>query len=130
MNFFNNISFAQPLLLWLLVVIPFLIAGYIFRNNWGEIKISSLDNLSNIGKSFKEYMKHFMFALKLIALSLLIVALARPQSKTSWKNIQPKRGFLVTVWWVLTRMIFIYKARVCICRHFLPVGNYAVRFWL
>ncbi|MFI5164550.1 MAG: VWA domain-containing protein [Bacteroidia bacterium] len=87
MSFFNNISFAQPLLLWLLILIPFLIASYIFRNNWGEIKISSLENLSGTRRSYKEYLKHFLFALKLIAIGLVIVVLARPQSRTSWKNI-------------------------------------------
>ena len=87
MNFFNNISFAHPLFLWLLIVIPVLIAFYVLRDNWGEIKLSSLSNLSATPRSFKEYVKHFLFALKLIAIGLLIVALARPQSKTSWKNI-------------------------------------------
>lgn len=86
-NYFNNISFAQPIMLWLLITVPLLVAAYVLRNNWGEIKISSLSNLADIGRSYKEYMKHFLFALKMIALSLLIVALARPQSKTSWKNI-------------------------------------------
>ena len=87
MSFFNNISFAHPVFLWLLILIPVLIALYILRDNWGEIKISSLSNLSATPRSFKEYLKHFLFALKLIAISLLIIALARPQSKTSWKNI-------------------------------------------
>jgi len=87
MSFFNNISFAHPMLLWLLIVIPMLIASYILRNNWGEIQVSSIANLSLSGRSFKEYLKHFMFAMKLIAIGLLIVVIARPQSKTSWKNI-------------------------------------------
>ncbi len=86
-DFFNNISFAQPIMLWLLAIIPFLVASYILRNNWGEIKISSLANLSNTGRSFKEYLKHILFACKIIAIALLIIVLARPQSKTSWKNI-------------------------------------------
>ncbi len=87
MNYFDNISFAQPLILWGLIIIPFLVASYIFRNYWGEIKVSSLSNLAGTGRSFKEYLKHILFGLKLAAISLLIVALARPQSKTSWKNI-------------------------------------------
>ncbi|MBI4945422.1 MAG: VWA domain-containing protein [Bacteroidetes bacterium] len=87
MNFFSNISFAHPMLLWLLVVIPILIASYVLRNNWGEIQISSLANFLLTARSFKEYLKHFMFAMKLIAIGLLIVVVARPQSKTSWKNI-------------------------------------------
>ncbi|MBI4930241.1 MAG: VWA domain-containing protein [Bacteroidetes bacterium] len=80
-------SFAQPMLLWLLVLIPILVFFYIFRNNFSEFKISSFDNFSSIGKSYKEYLKHFMFTMKMIAVGLLIVVLARPQSKTSWKNI-------------------------------------------
>ncbi len=87
MSYFDNISFAQPMLLWLLVILPFLVAAYILRNNWGEIKISSLENLALTGRSYKEYLKHFLFGLKVIAIGLIIVALARPQSKTSWKNI-------------------------------------------
>lgn len=87
MNFFNNISFAQPMLLWLLILLPLVIASYVLRNNWGEITVSSFSNLSLTGRSFKEYLKHSMFALRVIAIALLIIALARPQSKTSWKNI-------------------------------------------
>jgi len=87
MNIFSNISFAQPMLLWLLVIIPFLIFLYLYRETLGSIKISSLENFSGIGRSFKEYLRHFIFALKLIAIALLIIVLARPQSKTSWKNI-------------------------------------------
>jgi len=87
MNFFSNISFAQPMLLWLLILIPILIFSYVFRDNFSEIKISSIDNFSNTRRSYKEYLKHFMFAMKMMAVGLLIVVLARPQSNTSWKNI-------------------------------------------
>src|ERR1035437_4786141 len=87
MNFFSNISFAHPMLLWLLIVIPMMIASCVLRTNWGEIQISSFANFSLAGRPFKEYLKHFMFAMKLIAIGLLIVVIARPQSKTSWKNI-------------------------------------------
>lgn len=75
------------MLLWMLVLIPILTASYVLRNNWGEIQVSSLANLSLAGRSYKEYLKHFMFAMKMIAVALLIVVIARPQSKTSWKNI-------------------------------------------
>ncbi len=87
MNFFSNISFAQPMLLWLLVLIPLLIASYLFRNNYSEIKFSSFSNFTGTGRSYKEYLRHFMYAMKMIAIGLLIVVLARPQSRTSWKNI-------------------------------------------
>ena len=87
MNFFSHITFANPLLLWLLIIIPILIFLYSFRDTLGSIYISSAENFSGMKKSFKEYMKQILFALKLIATALLILALARPQSTTSWKNI-------------------------------------------
>lgn len=87
MIFFSNISFAQPLLLWLLLIIPILIFFYFYRDNFGSVKISSSQNFSGVKRSYKEYLRHLMFALKTIAIGLLIIVLARPQSKTSWKNI-------------------------------------------
>ncbi|MEK6615496.1 MAG: VWA domain-containing protein [Bacteroidota bacterium] len=80
-------SFAQPMLLWLLAIIPFLIFLYFYREVVGSIKISSSESFSGTGRSLKEYLRHFMFVLKLSAIGLLIVVLARPQSRTSWKNI-------------------------------------------
>ncbi len=87
MSFFSNISFAQPFLLWLLVLVPILVFLYLYRDNFGSIKISSAGNLAGIGISWKEILRHVLFAFKMIAIALLIVVLARPQSKTSWKNI-------------------------------------------
>jgi len=87
MNLFNNISFAQPMLLWLLAIIPFFIFLYLYRESVGSIKISSAENFSGSRRSFKEYLRHLMFALKLFSIGLLIIVLARPQSSTSWKNI-------------------------------------------
>lgn len=75
------------MLLWLLVIIPVFIFLYFYREGVGSIKISSAKNFSDSGRSFKEYLGHFMFVLKLSAIGLLMVALARPQSRTSWKNI-------------------------------------------
>ncbi|HEY4798006.1 MAG TPA: VWA domain-containing protein [Bacteroidia bacterium] len=77
---------AHPLLLWFLLVIPVLVSLYLYRETLGTVKISSVEGFSAAGKSYKEYLRHFIFALKMIALGLLIVVLARPQSRTSWKN--------------------------------------------
>lgn len=87
MNFFNNINFAHPSFLWLLALIPLLVSFYILQQQWGEIKFSSFNSFSGIGKSYKEYLKHLLFTVKMLVLGFLILALARPQSKTSWKNI-------------------------------------------
>lgn len=87
MNPFANITFAQPMMLWLLLIIPALVALYIFRDTVGSVKISSVGNLAQMGRPFKEILRHVLFGLKMLAVALLIVVLARPQSTTSWKNI-------------------------------------------
>src|ERR1051326_8302302 len=91
MSFFSHITFAQPLMLWLLIIIPVLVFLYVFRDTMGSIYISSTENFSGVKRSYKEYLKQIMFALKLLAVALLIVCLARPQSTTSWKTISTER---------------------------------------
>lgn len=87
MNPFADITFAQPMMLWLLLAIPVLVALYVFRDTMGSFTISSAQKFSTIGRPFKEILSYVLFGLKILALALLIVALARPQSTTSWKNI-------------------------------------------
>lgn len=87
MSLFSRIAFAQPEFLWLLLLIPCLVALKYLRRNDADMRVSSLDNLKNYSRPFKEYFRHFLFAMRMLAISLLIVVLARPQSKTSWKNI-------------------------------------------
>lgn len=87
MSFFNNLSFAHPYFLWLLIFIPLFIFLYFYKESEGSVKISSAQNFAGMGRSYKEYLKHFMFAMKIMAIGLLVFVLARPQSKTSWKNI-------------------------------------------
>ncbi len=87
MDFFHNITFNHPYFLWLLLVLPMILLFNIYKNNNGEITLSSLSNFTGFQKSYKEYLTHITFGLKLLSFGLLIIALARPQSKTSWKNI-------------------------------------------
>ena len=89
-DFLNDITFANKELLWLLLVIPVAIAWYIWKNKTytGELKISSIQGLEGIKPSAKQYFRHTVIALRLAALSLLIVVLARPQSRSSWKDVK------------------------------------------
>ncbi len=86
---FKGITFAYPWILWLLLVIPFL-AYYYWRTGKHKevsIKYSSVKMLSEFPKSLKERLRHSPVVLRLVAVALLIVALARPQSFTSGENI-------------------------------------------
>ncbi|MDF2436606.1 MAG: hypothetical protein K0Q95_982 [Bacteroidota bacterium] len=90
LNFFNDITFADKDLRWLFLVIPFIIAWYIWKNRTyhSELKVSSLDEFAGIKPSFKQRMRHLPFILRLLALSLLILVLMRPQSRSSWKDVK------------------------------------------
>ncbi len=89
---FENIEFANPKLLWLLLLVPLAILWYVLRHKKQEasVRFSDLSGLAKLPKSWKPYLRHLLFALKLAALALLIVALARPQSSStnSTSNIE------------------------------------------
>ena len=82
---FENITFANPKLLWGLLIIPAAIVWYILRHKKQEasVRYSDTTGFDNLPKSWKVYARHILFALKMAALGLLIVAIARPQSSSS-----------------------------------------------
>lgn len=75
-------EFAYPQILWLLIALPLLVAYYVWREMQGgaSIVISSTDSLRTAPRTVRYYLRHLPFALRMVALSLLIVASARPQS--------------------------------------------------
>ena len=82
------ITFANPWCLLLLLVIPALIAYYIYNRKklTAEVKFSSVAVFASMPKTYKHYLRHLPFALHMIALAALIVAIARPQKSDSWSN--------------------------------------------
>ena len=88
----ENIEFANPKLLWLLLLVPVAIVWYILRHKKQEASLgfSDLKGFAKLPKTWKAYLRHLLFALKMAALALLIVALARPQSSStnSTSNIE------------------------------------------
>jgi Ca-activated chloride channel family protein len=89
-SFFNDITFANKELLWLLLIIPVIIAWYVFKNKTytAELKVSGLKNLEGLKASPKQYLRHGMIVLRIFAIALLVVVLARPQSRSSWKDVK------------------------------------------
>lgn len=75
-------EFANPKILWLLTIVPLLIAYYIWRSRQGgaSIVISTTDALRTAPRALRYYLRHLPIILRMAALSLLIVAVARPQS--------------------------------------------------
>lgn len=90
LNFFNDITFANKELLWLLLLIPAILAWYIWKNRTynAELQVSSLNNFEGLKPSPKQYTRHSLIILRLLSIALLIIVLARPQSRSSWKDIK------------------------------------------
>lgn len=82
---FENITFANPAFLWGLLLIPATIVWYVFRHKKQEasVRFSDMNGFERLPKSWKVYGRHLLFALRMAALALLIVALARPQSSST-----------------------------------------------
>ncbi|MGI6339857.1 MAG: vWA domain-containing protein [Bacteroidales bacterium] len=82
-------TFAEPHFLYLLLVIPALIAFYILKQQKANasFRMPGLQQFKGSGNNFRFYLRHVLFALRTIAIGLLIVILARPQSTDSFQNI-------------------------------------------
>jgi len=85
----TEITFANPVYLYLLAIIPLLILWYWRQNKKrsAAITYSNLGVFDGIQKTLKERLRHLPFLLRLLGLSLLIIALARPQSFSSGENV-------------------------------------------
>jgi len=85
----NNLVFANPGLLYLLTVIPLLLAWYIWRERrqYASLSVPGFENIDeNAGRSLI-WLRHVLIAFRLLAVALLIVVLARPQSMNEWEKV-------------------------------------------
>jgi Ca-activated chloride channel family protein len=85
----NQLVFAHPKFLYLLLLIPAMITWYFFRqkDSSASLQISTLQSFAKSPVSIKVYLRHALFALRLIAVVFIIIVLARPQSINTLKNI-------------------------------------------
>ena len=81
--------FANPKLLFLLLIIPLLVWRYLWRlrRGQGSLRFGSTLALEGIRPSWTGYFRHFLFGASLLALALAMVALARPQKGTREEEI-------------------------------------------
>ena len=82
---FEDITFANPKLLWGLLIIPVAIVWYIMRHKKQEasVRYSDTTGFDGLPRSWRVYARHLLFVMKMAALALLIVAVARPQSTST-----------------------------------------------
>ncbi|NNG09916.1 MAG: VWA domain-containing protein [Arenibacter sp.] len=89
---FENISFANPQFFWLLLLLPVAMLWYIFkrREQSASLKISSIKGFSKGGILPK--LRPVLFAMRLLALSAIIVAMARPQTEDISTRTKTTKG--------------------------------------
>jgi Ca-activated chloride channel family protein len=82
-------GFAYPWVLWFLLLIPILASVYWRRRKKmvTEVTFSSVQPFDHIPGSLREKLRNIPVGLRLLALALFIVALARPQSVSSKENV-------------------------------------------
>ncbi len=87
-NYFNDIQFAEKHWFWLFLIIPMMLIWYVYKLKTaeGELNFSSFNLFHGINSSLKAKFRHVLFLIRLIALSFLILAISRPQSRSSWKD--------------------------------------------
>lgn len=85
-----KITFAHPYLLLLLLVIPLLIVWYVlrYRKQKPALQFSNISLFKGIRKTFRQRAYPLLFALRMVAVGAIIVALARPQSKLSRQEMK------------------------------------------
>jgi len=85
----SEITFANPELLYLLVLFVPIVIWYILkqRKSQATLQISSLEGFNKAPKTFKIFLRHGMYILRFLSVALLIVVIARPQSTDHWQNV-------------------------------------------
>ncbi len=83
-DFFKNIQFKNPEFAVLFALVAGLIVWHIFRDkkNYPTLTVSSSETIKRAGPTLKPILRHVLFGFRALALSLLILALMRPQSSS------------------------------------------------
>ena len=90
---FEGIEFLNKEFFWLLLLLPLALLWYFLKNKkqTAELKISSLKGFK-VTNSWLPKVKHVLFALRLIALTFLIIAIARPRTVDVSTKTKTTRG--------------------------------------
>jgi Ca-activated chloride channel family protein len=86
---FWNFEYANPGYLYLLVLVPLLAVWYWFRREKSipTLQVSETEVFESTPRSIRHYLYHGMFLFRIIAISLLILAFARPQTSLKRQNV-------------------------------------------
>lgn len=81
-------EFADPKYFLLLVLLIPMIVWYVLREkrSHADLQFSSLRAFKEMKHAGRVWIRHLLFVLKLLAITCLVAALARPQSKNNWQT--------------------------------------------
>ena len=100
--------FEYPKLLWLLLVPALLVLHYIYREiaqKRPHLRVSTSVPWMLRGRSFMSFFRHVPFALRIAALSLIVVAIARPRSSEDMERVDTEGIDIVLAMDVSTSML-------------------------
>lgn len=84
----SDMHFMHPGLLWLLLLIIPLTAWHVMKSIKSDptLRLPTTQAFDKLPRSWKEWMRHVLFALQMLALACLVIILCRPQSSNSWSK--------------------------------------------
>ncbi|MDY5118805.1 MAG: VWA domain-containing protein [Muribaculaceae bacterium] len=99
--------FANPSYFWLFLIFIPLIVWYVLKqkNATPSMLISTTKAFDKVGTSWKVWLRHFMFVLRLAAIGCVIVILARPQTRDRWQTEETEGTDIVLALDVSTSML-------------------------
>ena len=85
----SGITFAEPKFLYLLALVPVIITFYLLKQQKANASFSmpGLSPFNETKRTFRHYLRHILFAFRVLAMSFLIIVLARPQETNSFQNV-------------------------------------------
>jgi Ca-activated chloride channel family protein len=85
----SKITFAEPLFLYLLAVVPVMIAFYLLKQQktTASLRMPGLQPFAETTKTYRHYLRHALFVFRTVCITLLIIVLARPQSTSKFQNV-------------------------------------------
>lgn len=85
----NALEFANKPFLWFLLLVPLLLGWYLWRGrkSFGDMRIPDSGAFGTPGSGMLHYIFHGLFVLRMLAIVLLIIALARPQTSSKGQNV-------------------------------------------
>lgn len=86
---FDIVRFENPRILWLLLLLVPMVAYYVYRTLQGRaaIQVSTVSGLLKLKRTYRYWLRHTPFVLRLLVVALVIFAMARPQSSEESQNV-------------------------------------------